>query len=111
MRIVTHFAVTVNGFAADREGTPAILAAPDFDHGKAKLGFPEFRANLEAVAIGRTTFDPAPRNAWWPWPELDVHVLTSHPLPSGSSPARWWRIPIPPRWSKRYADAIPRTCT
>jgi len=26
MRIVTHFAVTVDGFAADSEGTPAILA-------------------------------------------------------------------------------------
>jgi hypothetical protein len=52
MRTVTHFAVTVDGFAADSEGAPAILAAPEFDYGKTKLGFPEFRANLDAVAMG-----------------------------------------------------------
>jgi dihydrofolate reductase len=87
MRILTHFAVTVDGFAADGDGAPAILAAPEFDHGKSKLGFPEFRANLEAVAMGRTTFDPAPTNAWWPWPGLDVHVLTSRPLPEEEFPS------------------------
>ncbi|HEY1855251.1 MAG TPA: dihydrofolate reductase family protein [Solirubrobacterales bacterium] len=31
--------------------------------------------------MGRTTFDPAVENEWWPWPDFDVHVLTSRPLP------------------------------
>ncbi len=31
--------------------------------------------------MGRTAFDPAVDNPSWPWPGLDVHVLTSRPLP------------------------------
>ena len=68
-------------------GRPAILAAPDFDHGKTSHGIPEFNAGCEAVAMGRTTFDPAVTNPWWPWPDLDVHVLTSRPLPEGDFPS------------------------
>ena len=87
MPIVARFALSLDGFSADPEGRPAILAAPDFDHGKTSHGIPEFNAGCEAVAMGRTTFDPAVTNPWWPWPGLDVHVLTSQPLPEGDFPS------------------------
>jgi dihydrofolate reductase len=87
LRIITRFALTLDGFAADPDGLPAILAAPDFDHGKTSHGFPEFLADVEAVAMGRTTFEPAVDNEWWPWPDRDVHVLTSRPLPDGEFPS------------------------
>jgi dihydrofolate reductase len=87
MRIVARFALSLDGFSADRDGAPAILAAPDFDHGRTSHGIPEFNAGCDAVAMGRTTFDPAVTNEWWPWPDLDVHVLTSHPLPDGDFPS------------------------
>lgn len=79
--IVARFALSLDGFSAGPDGRPAILAAPDFDHGKTSHGIPEFAASVDAVAMGRVTFDPAVDNSWWPWPELDVHVLTSRPLP------------------------------
>lgn len=87
MRIIARFALSLDGFAADSDGRPAILAAPEFDHGKTSHGIPEFNAGCEAVAMGRTTFDPAATNSWWPWPDLDVHVLTSSPLPDGDFPS------------------------
>jgi dihydrofolate reductase len=79
--IIARFALSLDGFSAGPDGWPAILAAPDFDHGKTSHGIPEFAASVEAVAMGRTTFDPAVDNPWWPWPGSDVHVLTTQPLP------------------------------
>jgi dihydrofolate reductase len=79
--IVARFALSLDGFSAGPDGWPAILAAPDFDHGATSHGIPEFAASVDAVAMGRVTFEPAVENPWWPWPGLDVHVLTSQPLP------------------------------
>jgi dihydrofolate reductase len=81
MSIIARFALSLDGFSAGPDGWPAILAAPDFDHRKTSHGIREFTATCDAVAMGRTTFDPAVDNPWWPWPGLDVHVLTSQPLP------------------------------
>lgn len=81
MSIIARFALSLDGFSAGPDGWPALVAAPDFDHGRSSHDIPEFAASVDAVAMGRTTFDPAPDNPWWPWPGLDVHVLTSQALP------------------------------
>jgi dihydrofolate reductase len=81
MSIIARFALSLDGFSAGPDGWPAIMAAPDFDNGKSSHDIPEFAASVDAVAMGRTTFDPAVDNPWWPWPGQDVHVLTSQPLP------------------------------
>jgi dihydrofolate reductase len=62
MSIIARFALSLDGFSADPDGRPAITGT------------------VGAVAMGPTTFDPALHDAW-PWPGLDVHVLTSQPLP------------------------------
>src|SRR6266568_6613922 len=36
----------------------------------------------DTVVMGRTTFLPALGAPSWPWPGLQVYVLTSHPLPA-----------------------------
>jgi dihydrofolate reductase len=87
MNLIARFALSLDGFSADANGYPAILAAPGFDHGKSSHGIPEFAAECDAIAMGRVTFDPAVDNAWWPWPDLDVHVLTSRPLPEQDFPS------------------------
>ncbi len=79
--IIARFALSLDGFSSGPDGWPVIMAAADFDHGKTSHDIPEFAASVDAVAMGRTTFDPAVDNPWWPWPGSDVHVLTSRPLP------------------------------
>ena len=47
-------------------------------------GYPEFIENVDAVVMGRSTFLPALGAPSWPWPGLQVFVLTSQPLPAGT---------------------------
>lgn len=47
-------------------------------------GQPEFTQGCDAVAMGRTTFLPALGAPRWPWPGLQVYVLTSRPLPAST---------------------------
>jgi dihydrofolate reductase len=81
MQIKTHIAVSVDGFITSRDGLPSILSMPDFDAGSTH-GYPEFIASCSAVVMGRTTFEPALDAPRWPWPGLDVFVLTTRPLPA-----------------------------
>jgi dihydrofolate reductase len=80
MRIRSRMGVSVDGFVSTPDGRPALLAMPDFVPGKSH-GFPEFIARCDTVVMGRTTFLPAVSAPRWPWPGLDVYVLTSQPLP------------------------------
>lgn len=82
MQIRTHIGVSVDGFVAARDGRPALLSMPDFAPGRSH-GLPEFIAGCGAVAMGRTTLEPALGAPGWPWPGLAVYVLTSRPLPPG----------------------------
>jgi dihydrofolate reductase len=79
--IVARFALSLDGFSAGPGGRPTIFAAPDFGDGKTSHGIPEFAASVDAVAMGRVIFDPAVDDSGWPWPGLDVHVLSSRELP------------------------------
>jgi len=75
--------VSVDGFVASTAGVPAIALAGGFEPGRSH-GYPEFIAGCDAVAMGRSTFLPALGAPQWPWPGLQVHVLTSRPLPDGT---------------------------
>jgi dihydrofolate reductase len=49
-----------------------------------RAGPAEFIENCDTVVMGRTTFIPALGAPAWPWPGLQVYVLTSGPLPAGT---------------------------
>jgi dihydrofolate reductase len=83
MRIKTHHSLSLDGFSATQDGWPAITQVTEFKP-KETHGIPEFGATTVAVAMGRTTFEPAIGNPWWPWPGRRVYVLSSRPLPEGT---------------------------
>jgi dihydrofolate reductase len=77
MKIVTRFATSADGYVTTPDGWPAHTADPAFGSGVSH-GFPEFQQTLDAVLMGRTTFEPAIAAPRWPWPDLDVFVLGSY---------------------------------
>jgi dihydrofolate reductase len=83
MHIKTHHTLSLDGFSAAPDGWPAITKVTEFKP-KESHGIPEFTATTVAVAMGRTTFEPAVGNPWWPWPGRRVYVVSSRPLPEGT---------------------------
>jgi dihydrofolate reductase len=83
MKIRTHIGISVDGYVSTRDGRPTVLLMRDFRSGVSH-GHPEFIADCGAVVMGRTTFEPAVGAGHWPWPGLQVYVLTSRPLPQGT---------------------------
>jgi dihydrofolate reductase len=77
MLIRSRMSMSADGYVTTPSGWPALTADPAFVPAETH-GFPEFRQNLEAALMGRTTFEPALGNDFWPWPGLQVFVLTSH---------------------------------
>jgi dihydrofolate reductase len=71
-----------DGYVTTPAGWPAQLADPAFVPGQSH-GFPEFLEGFEAALMGRTTFEPALGADRWPWPDLNVFVLTSY-RPAGT---------------------------
>ena len=82
MMIRTHVGVSLDGFVATPDGLPAWDAMPTF--GPGSHGTAELSEQCDAVVVGRTTFDQGFRDwpANWPWPDKQVYVLTSRPLPA-----------------------------
>ena len=76
MKIRTRMCMSLDGCVTTSDGWPAQLADPNFS--PEGYGFDEFQRSLDAVLMGRTTFEPAVHAERWPWPGLDVFVLASH---------------------------------
>jgi dihydrofolate reductase len=83
MRIRTRMGVSLDGYVARADGWPVLLSMPAFQPG-VSYGYGEFIADCDAVVMGRSTFLPALGAPSWPWPGLQVYVLTSKPLPAGT---------------------------
>ncbi|MGF7238150.1 MAG: dihydrofolate reductase family protein [Frankia sp.] len=103
MKIRTHMGVSVDGFISTPDGLPAVLRMPTFA-GRESHGMPEFLAGCSAAVMGRTTFEPALGNSFWPWPGLRVFVLTTRPLPEGT-PADVVAAPTPAELLERMEAA------
>jgi dihydrofolate reductase len=80
MLIRSRMGISADGFVATEAGIPALAVAPGFQPGVSH-GYPEFIENCDTVAMGRSTFLPALGAPSWPWGDMQVFVLTSHPLP------------------------------
>ena len=76
MTIRTRMCTSLDGYVTTPDGWPAQLADPGFS--PESYGFVEFQTGLDAVLMGRTTFEPALDAGRWPWPGLEVFVLGSH---------------------------------
>jgi dihydrofolate reductase len=85
MRIRTYMFVSVDGFVSTPDGWPAQLQLPDFNPAVSH-GFPEFLKDVDAVVMGRTTFDPALGSPQWPWAGRRVYLLSSRPVPETPEP-------------------------
>ena len=85
MLIRARMGVSADGFVSTAGGVPTLAVMPGFVPGVSH-GFPEFIEGCDAVVMGRNTFVPALGAPTWPWPGLQVFVLTSRPLPA-STPA------------------------
>jgi len=76
--------ISADGFIATPDGMSALAAMPSFQPGVSRG-----TQNLDAVVMGRNTFLPALGAPRWPWPGLQIYVLTSRPLPPADT--RRWR--------------------
>src|SRR3954451_16178588 len=75
MKIRTRLCISRDGYVTTPDGWPVQLADPAFS--PESYGFAEFQQTLDAVLMGRVTFEPALGAERWPWPGLDVYVLGS----------------------------------
>jgi dihydrofolate reductase len=76
MKILTRMCMSADGYVTTPQGWPAQLADPAFS--PESYGFVDFQKRIDAVVMGRSTFEPALGSPRWPWPDLDVFVLASH---------------------------------
>src|SRR5437762_3192668 len=82
MQIRARMSMSADGYVTTPGGWPALTADPAFVSGQSH-GIREFLEGCEAALMGRTTFEPALSNERWPWPNLDVFVLSSE-RPAGT---------------------------
>jgi dihydrofolate reductase len=80
MLIKARMGISADGYVGTTEGIPVFAVTPGFAPGVSH-GYPEFIKGCDAVVMGRRSFLPALGAPRWPWPGLQVHVLTSSPLP------------------------------
>ena len=83
MRIKARMGMSLDGYVATTDGTPALIKAGGFVPGRSH-GYPEFIDGCDAVVMGRQTLLPALGAPQWPWGDMQVFVLTSRPLPAGT---------------------------
>ena len=76
MQLRTRMCVSLDGYVTTPDGWPVQVADPNWS--PEGFGFVDFQQTLDAVLMGRTTFEPAIGAERWPWPDLDVFVLGSH---------------------------------
>jgi len=83
VRIKARMGMSLDGYVATTDGTPALIKADRFVPGRSH-GYPEFIDGCDTVVMGRQTFLPALGAPQWPWGDMQVFVLTSRPLPAGT---------------------------
>jgi len=73
-----YIAISADGFVAPPDGGVGWLAP--FSGEDDPYGYEAFIAGIDAIVIGRTTFDQALTFPTWPYADKDVYVLTTRPL-------------------------------
>lgn len=79
-RIRAYFAVSVDGMIADQSGGVSWLTPFE----QVDVGFDQFLASIDTIAMGRRTYDQIQTFGEWPYQGKDVIVVTSRSL--GAAP-------------------------
>lgn len=74
-----YIATSLDGFIAEEDGGLAFLAVAE--SGRYDYGYTEFMASIDAIVMGRTTYESALGFPAWPYAGTRVIVLTSGPAP------------------------------
>lgn len=96
MQIKTHVGVSLDGLVSSADGLSTWEWDPGFDGSGPPPGYSDFMENVEAVVIGRTTFEQGLPD-WkpaWPWGDRPIRVLTNRPL-TEDAPATVKAAPSP----------------
>jgi dihydrofolate reductase len=82
VRTTVFIGTSLDGFIARRTGALDFLDVPDMDDG----GYTAFAATVDALVMGRHTYDIVLTFGGWPYGEKPVFVLSAReiPVPSGA---------------------------
>jgi len=87
---------SLDGFIARPDGAFDFLSIAE----KEPHGYEEFIATVDAIVMGRNTFEVVLAFADWPYGSMPVFVLSSRPLPPAPAGA------VVERWHLSPADAV-----
>jgi dihydrofolate reductase len=85
MKTTVFVGISVDGFLARRDGTFDFLFGGGVDSG-ADNGYDEFIVTVDALLMGRHTFDVVRAFEKWPYGDKPVFVLSSKPLAPAAQP-------------------------
>jgi dihydrofolate reductase len=81
MLLRTRVGLSVDGYIATPDGLPTFVVMPDFAPHES-YDWPSFDEQIDAVVLGRVALDAGLANDTWPWPDKQIFVLTSTPVPA-----------------------------
>ncbi|MDA0987820.1 MAG: dihydrofolate reductase [Chloroflexi bacterium] len=88
MKFRVYIAVSVDGCVASADGGVAWLES---FHDEEGYGYNDFLQQMDAIVIGRTTFDQVLGFGDWPYPGKDTYVLTSRSIENPPPQTTAWQ--------------------
>jgi dihydrofolate reductase len=80
MQVSVYIAASLDGFIARRDGTLDWLINPKYDIAGEDFGYANFMHDVDALVMGRGTYDKALEFNPWPYAAKRVVVVTRSPL-------------------------------
>jgi len=78
MKFRAYLAISADGYVASPDGGVAWLDSYQGEN----YGYNEFLQQIDAIVLGRTSFDQSLTFGDWSYPDKHTFVLTSHPIES-----------------------------
>ena len=84
-QITLYIATSVDGYIADANGGVTWLPSANAGSNGNDYGYTEFYASVDALLMGRRTYDQVLSFGEWPYPGKPAYVFTRHP-PAAAPP-------------------------
>src|SRR5687768_2925831 len=89
-RVKLYVATSLDGFIADRDGGVGWLPPPgEASSGGEDYGFAAFMDTVEAIVMGRRSYDQLPEFGPWPYGDRTAVVFTHRPPEHPHTPAEF----------------------